>query len=40
VVYVITSLDWEEVTPQQLAALVRGHWAIENRIHYVRDQDS
>jgi predicted transposase YbfD/YdcC len=37
VVYVITSLDWEEVTPQQLAALVRGHWAIENRIHYVRD---
>jgi len=36
VVYVITSLGWEEVTPEQLAAMVRGHWAIENRIHYVR----
>lgn len=22
---------------KQLAAFVRGHWAIENRVHYVRD---
>lgn len=37
VVLVITSLDWDDVTPAQLAGLVRGHWAIENRIHHVRD---
>lgn len=36
-VYAITNLTWDQVTPQQLAALVRGHWAIENRVHYVRD---
>ena len=36
-VYVITNLGWDQVTPAQLAELVRGHWAIENRIHYVRD---
>ena len=25
------------ITPRQLAALIRGHWEIENRLHYVRD---
>ncbi len=25
------------VGPERLLALVRGHWAIENRLHYVRD---
>ena len=33
----LTSLGPEEATPQQLAALVRNHWHIENRLHYVRD---
>lgn len=36
-VYVITNLGWDQVTPAQLVDLVRGHWAIENRIHHVRD---
>ncbi|MEO5743966.1 MAG: ISAs1 family transposase [Terracoccus sp.] len=36
-VYAVTNLTWDHVTPKQLAALVRGHWAIENRVHYVRD---
>ena len=36
-VYAITSLGWDDVTPEQLARLVRGHWAIENRVHHVRD---
>lgn len=36
-VYAVTSLGWEEATPAQLAEVIRGHWAIENRIHYVRD---
>jgi len=34
--YVITSLG-EEVGAQQLLRHVRGHWGIENRLHYVRD---
>ncbi len=33
----VTSLAAAEATPEQLAALWRGHWAIENRRHYVRD---
>lgn len=24
--------------PARLLALLRGHWAIENRVHYVRDR--
>ncbi len=31
IVYAITNLGWDQVTPAQLAALVRGHWAIEVR---------
>ncbi|MGH2903177.1 MAG: ISAs1 family transposase, partial [Solirubrobacteraceae bacterium] len=37
VVYVITSLPPELAGPGELAALVRGHWRIENQCHYVRD---
>lgn len=37
VTYAVTSLAVEEATPEHLAALWRGHWAIENRRHYVRD---
>ena len=35
--YAITSLGPERATAERLLALVRGHWAIENRLHYVRD---
>jgi len=34
--YAITSLG-NEVGPEQLLKHVRGHWGIENRLHYVRD---
>ncbi len=34
--YAITSLG-PEVGARRLLGLVRGHWAIENRLHYVRD---
>ncbi|HEY4032646.1 MAG TPA: hypothetical protein VGL94_01620 [Ktedonobacteraceae bacterium] len=27
----------EQASPQRLLELVRGHWCIENRSHYVRD---
>jgi predicted transposase YbfD/YdcC len=35
--YLITSLSPEEATPAQLLRLVRGHWSIENKLHWVRD---
>lgn len=35
--YIITSLSPEQATPAQLLHLVRGHWGIENRLHWVRD---
>lgn len=37
--YGITSLPPDEADAQRLATLVRGHWRIENRLHWVRDQD-
>src|SRR4051794_36560403 len=37
VVYGITSLKREEADARRLLGLVRGHWGIENRLHYVRD---
>lgn len=33
----ITSLDESKATPERLLALNRGHWCIENRLHWVRD---
>ncbi|MEO3936698.1 ISAs1 family transposase [Dermatophilaceae bacterium Soc4.6] len=37
VVYVITSADHHDAPPAVLAAWVRGHWGIEDRLHWVRD---
>ena len=37
VVYLITSLPPDKAGPQRLLALVRDHWAIENKLHHVRD---
>jgi predicted transposase YbfD/YdcC len=37
VVYGVTSLPPERATPERLLELVRGHWAIENQPHAVRD---
>jgi predicted transposase YbfD/YdcC len=36
-VYAVTSLTTEQVTATDLATWIRGHWAIENRLHWVRD---
>ena len=35
--YAVTSLPPAEANPQRLLALWRGHWGIENRVHWVRD---
>jgi predicted transposase YbfD/YdcC len=37
VVYGITSLSREEITPQALLRLTRSYWGIENGLHYRRD---
>lgn len=37
VVYLVTSLSATEASPERLLALNRGHWEIENRVHWVRD---
>lgn len=36
-VYLITSLPQEKADAQRLLRLNRGHWEIENRVHWVRD---
>lgn len=36
--YAITSLSRHQATPRQLEHHWRGHWCIENRNHYVRDE--
>jgi predicted transposase YbfD/YdcC len=37
VVYGVTSLNSERATPGRVLDLVRGHWHIENKSHWVRD---
>ena len=37
VVHGITNLTATQADPDRLAALIRGHWAIENSVHWVRD---
>lgn len=36
-VYLISSQTRAQASPEQLLALNRGHWGIENKLHYVRD---
>ena len=36
--YGISSLSAHQASPARLLELIRGHWAIENRVHYVRDR--
>lgn len=37
VVFLITDLTAERADPARLMQLARGHWGIENRVHWVRD---
>jgi predicted transposase YbfD/YdcC len=37
VVYLITSAALPEASPARIAAWIRGHWGVENRLHWVRD---
>jgi predicted transposase YbfD/YdcC len=38
-VYAVTSLTAIQASPAGLAAIIRGHWMIEDRLHWVRDMD-
>jgi predicted transposase YbfD/YdcC len=35
--YAVTSLGPDKASPKRLQRLWRGHWGIENRLHWVRD---
>jgi hypothetical protein len=37
VVFAVTDPDAHQVSSAELAAHARGHWTVENRVHYVRD---
>ncbi|MDR7303510.1 transposase [Haloactinomyces albus] len=37
IVYGVTSLTATQASPTQLAAYIRRHWTVENRVHWVRD---
>jgi predicted transposase YbfD/YdcC len=36
-VYAITDLPWNQIRADQIAEAIRGHWGIENRLHWIRD---
>lgn len=38
VAYAITSLTRTQANARELLAMTRGHWGIENRLHWVRDE--
>lgn len=38
-VYAVTSLSAADATADQIAGWLRGHWRIENQLHWVRDVD-
>lgn len=36
--YLVTSLKPDETSPEQLMKLTRGHWSVENGLHFVKDR--
>lgn len=37
--YAVTSLPPERASPVRLLEMWRGHWGIENRLHWIRDTE-
>lgn len=37
VILFITSLAIKKASPEKLLEIIRGHWSIENNLHYVKD---
>jgi len=38
ITYAVTSLTAQQADAQDLLAVARGHWGIENKVHHVRDR--
>ncbi len=38
IAYYAGTFEPDQVTPQQVQSYVRGHWAIENKLHHVKDR--
>ena len=36
-VYAVTDLSWQQIRADRLAAAIREHWHVENRLHWIRD---
>ena len=36
--YLIASLGGDEVSPKRLMGLARGHWSVENGLHFIKDR--
>ena len=36
--YFVSSLDLLEWKPKDILSLIRGHWSIENSLHFVKDR--
>ena len=36
-VYAVTDLGFSDICPDQLAEIIREHWSIENKLHWIRD---
>ena len=36
--YFVTSLDPGAVTPSELHSYIRGHWQVENCLHFIKDR--
>jgi predicted transposase YbfD/YdcC len=36
--YLIASLSGDEVSPKWLMRRVRGHWSVENGLHFIKDR--
>ena len=36
-VYAVTDMTWAQIRAEHIAEAIRGHWAIENRLHWIRD---
>jgi predicted transposase YbfD/YdcC len=36
-VYAVTDLGFGDIRPDQLAKIIRNHWSIENKLHWIRD---
>jgi hypothetical protein len=36
--HLVTSLGGDEVSPRRLMGLARGHWGVENGLHFIKDR--